>query len=528
MDDTGLPKVIKERSEMMASVMCKLEPGVNTYSNFTYLGRFPVPPVPRVARCEAPITSFVNYIEDISWFESNMSDLVVAKNTVQTLDASVRKMDVLPTRDYLNCSLFPRVIDFVSKKFEQALTQTSMSIEQVFASMEMDKATGYVLRQNGYKKKHQVVSTGVWRSFLDLDLIQEIPIWLACGKEREYLFRNDYVVNKKQRTFIIEPFELLFQHKLIYGHQSEGMKNTWWSAYGLNPYEGGVNRMAKRLKGFKRFTMFDVIRYDRKFPHMRSVFEIKNTFAPWSPFRDWVTENCCKSRVVLPNGDFIEKDWGNNSGSGSTTVDNIIGMAICIVHFLLRLGVKEDEIDNYVDAFLFGDDVVMGDSIDIDDETFKEVLVETFRMYGFEFDPIVISHDLRDMEFLGFQFQEHEGNWIPKYNLGVLSFGFIHNHDTIDKLAEISKFGSIMLMSAGHGEFIYNRFRNNLINCLMNFDDERVKFLKINNFAGVPTFNETMRWYLGLESFMGDFYVFLSFTNSFTEVEGVQKKYEES
>lgn len=513
---------------MVASVMSKLDVNaINSYTNFTYIGRFPTPPIPRVARYEAPITSFKSVFNDYNWFEREMSDLVVAKNTVKTLDKSVRKMDVIPTRDYLECSYFPRVIEFVADNFREALTQTSMSIDECFSSMDMDKATGYILRQNGYKKKYQVISQGVWRQFLDLGLIKEIPLWLASGKEREYLFRSDYVEDEKQRTFIIEPFELLFHKKIIYGNQNTGMKNAWWSAYGINPYEGGVNRMARRLLKFKRFTMFDIIRYDRKFPHMRNVFSIRNRFIPESPFRDWVTENSCKSRVVLPNGDCIEKDWGNNSGSGTTTGDNIIGMAIPIVHFLLRLGVKEEEINQMVDAFLFGDDVVMGDNLDIPDDLFREELERTFRLYGFEFDPLVVSHSLSDMEFLGFKFEKYNGMWIPKYNLGVLSFGFIHNHDQIDKIAEISKFGSIMLMSAGHGEVIYNKFRDELINVLCNYNDERVKFLKFNNFAGVPSFEETMRWYLGLESSSGDFYIFLSFVNSM-EVDGVQMNYEES
>jgi len=508
---------------MVDSVMKNLGTGRNTYEYFTYIGRFNVMKTPYYVDYEAPVTSFKEDFEDFHWFESRMADLVVAKNTVQTLDLSVRKMDIKPMRVYEEDPYYPRAIEYVAAKFARALTQPSMSLEECFGSMDMTKATGFILRENGYKKKHQVVTSGVWRQFLDEGLIQEIPLWLAHGKEREYLLRSNYVGNKKQRTFIIEPFELLFHHKIIYGKQSEGMKNVWWSAYGMNPYEGGVNRMANVLKRYRRFTMFDIIRYDRKFPHMRAVFEIKNRFAPNSPFRAWVTENCCKSRVVLPNGDVIEKDWGNNSGSGSTTVDNIIGMAICIVHFLLRLGVSEEEIEHQLDAFLFGDDVVMGDSIDVDDELFKLMLVDTFSMYGFEFDPLVVSHSLSDMQFLGFQFQEYEGGYIPKYDLGILTFGFIHNHDRIDKMAEISKFGSILLMSAGHGEDVYNKFRGEFINCLCNFKDERVKFLKHDNFAGVPTYSETIRWYLGLECSNSGFYIFYSLINSM-EVDGVQNE----
>lgn len=495
---------------MLSSVMSKLEPGVNTYKCFTYLGRFPSPNIPLFSKYEAPKTSFQAYFDDFDWFVKEAADLVVAKNTLETLDISVRKMDNPVTREYLKCPLFPEALKIVSSRFATGLTQPSMSIEEVFQSMEMDKATGYVLRQSGYKKKYQVVANSIYIDFLNANIMEEIPIWLACGKEREYLYRIDYIGAKKQRTFIVEPFELLFHHKLIYGHQSEGMKGVWWSAYGINPYEGGANRLARRLLKHKRKTMGDVVRYDRLFPHMREVFEIKNQFLADNPFMKWVTDNCCTSRVVLPNGDFIEKSWGNNSGSGSTTIDNIIGMAIVIVHAALRLGVTDEELDDLVDSILFGDDFVIGDSLNISDALWESNLRETFDLYGFKFDPLIISNNIEDMSFLGFGFKEWNGSYIPRYELGVLAFGYVHSHDNIDKIAEISKFGSLLLMSAGLGEVIFNKFRNELINCLSNFNDKRVMFLKANDFAGVPTFDQTINWYLGHESMNGSFFNFLT------------------
>jgi hypothetical protein len=499
-DLTGVPKHRRTRSEMLASVWSKLTPGVNTYNHFSYLGRFPSSQMPKVVNCEAPMSASSAYFSDLNWFTEKQADLVVAKNAVDTLDISVRKMDMPVTRDYLQCPLYSRSLEVVLEKFRAALTQTSMSVDEVLDSIEMDKATGYILRQNGYKKKYEVILKGIHSDFFDVSLLQEKPIWLACGKEREFLYRQDYMGAKKQRTFIVEPFELLFQHKLIYGHQQEGMKNTWWSAYGFNPYEGGTTVLANRLNKHKRKTMFDVVRYDRLFPHMRDVFAIKNVCLPDSPFKQWVTDNCCDSYVVLPSGDLVFKTWGNNSGSGSTTVDNIIGMAICLVHFLLRLGVSEQQIDALVEACLFGDDVVLTDDVDVPDSVWKSELIATFALYGFKFDPLVVSNNLEDMSFLGFSFSSHGNMWFPKYDLGTLAFGFTHNHNTMDRYAEISKMCSLLLMSAGHGEDIFNKFREELINSLINCDDKRLSFLKVNQFAGVPTYVQTIQWYSGYES----------------------------
>jgi len=213
-----------------------------------------------------------------------------------------------------------------------------------------------------------------------------------------------------------------------------------------------------------------------------------------------VTNNRCKSRVVLPCGDFIEKDWGNNSGSGSTTVDNIIGMAIVLVHLFLRLGVPEHLINDMVFAYLFGDDVVMGDNVDVSDEVFTAAVVETFGLYGFILDPLVISNDLADMEFLGFKFQKIGAFWVPKYDLGTLCFGYTHGHGKMSTASEISKFASILLMSAGHGECVYNKFRNELINVLVNVNDKDLNYLKLNDFRAIPMYNACINWYCGLES----------------------------
>jgi len=526
-----VPKHRKTRSEMLAGVMRGLGSGINTYDHFTYLGRFPAAQLPRVAKFEAPLISFHDRFDDLQWFVDQSSDLVVAKNTLATLDLSVRKMDQKPSRAFLETENHYRAVDLVAEMFEPGLRQTGMTLSEALEDMDMDKATGYVLRQSGYKKKYQVVATGVYLDFLNKDMLKEIPIWLASGKEREYLYRSDYVDKKKQRTFIIEPFELLLHHKLVYGKQNEGMKNIWWSAYGLNPYEGGVNGMAQNLLRFKRFTMLDVIRYDRKFPHMKAVFDIRDKFIADSPFRQWVRDNCIKSRVVLPNGDFIEKDWGNNSGSGTTTGDNILGMAICIAHTLFDLGLDEKQVKELVFSYLFGDDVVIGDNCTwISNEEWEKGFRTTFALYGFEFDPFVMSDDLKKMSFLGFSFaQTNTGFWVPKYDLGVLTFGFIHNHDTIDGFAEISKCISLMLMSAGHGEIVYNKFRSEVVNILCNYSDNRVNFLKFNNFSGVPTYAEAYSWYLGLESSINcDFLVFLKQYGNLMEVDGVQKLYGDS
>jgi len=272
----GLPKHRLSREEMLANVLDKLKLGHNSYEHFTYLGRLPVPPIGGSPSIEAPVSKFLRYFDDLDWFLAEAADLVVAKNSVETLDVSVRKMDKLVCRKYLECPFYEPSIKIVLENFAPGLVVPFMSLDGAIRSIDQSKASGFVWRYNGLKKKWQCVKTGLFLDFLNFDILDTIPVWMACGKEREFLFRGDYVDLLKQRTFIVEPYELLLNGKIVYGNQSEAMKGCWWSAYGVNPYQGGVNVMATKLNKFRRKTMFDVKGYDRLFPHLRDVFRIKN------------------------------------------------------------------------------------------------------------------------------------------------------------------------------------------------------------------------------------------------------------
>jgi hypothetical protein len=399
--------------------------------------------------------------------------------------------------------IFLGALKIVDEKFSDILRSSFFNIEETIKSIDWSKAPGFIETKSGFRKKYDLLMNGYISEFFCFpEVINEIPIWKASGKEDEWLTVEEYMEEFKQRTFIIEPICLLFHHKRIYGRQVENFKNFWWSAYGFNPYEGGVHDMAQRLLKFKRKFKFDGKKWDRMFPHLQEVFNLKNKYLPDDPFKAWVTEHNVNSHVVFPNGDFVYKTWGNNSGSGSTTMDNILGMAICLVHSYLRLTHGDMSIfDNNekVFAFLFGDDVVGGDNLDYTDQEVERVVRETFGLYGIELDPYQASENLEDMDFLGFTFAQVRGYWIPVYNKSKLMHSFLYNLKRMENDGEVSKILSLLIMSLGHGEDFYTELSNIVKTILVNVDTELSLLLRENNWSMFPTYDGLFHWYVGLE-----------------------------
>jgi hypothetical protein len=246
--------------------------------------------------------------------------------------------------------------------------------------------------------------------------------------------------------------------------------------------------------------MLDGVKWDRIFAMMSYVYKIRVVCIPPDPHLNWVVKNSINSYVLLPNGDVVYKTWGNNSGSGTTTGDNILGMTYCVSHSFYELGCTTQQINEFV-VYLFGDDVMLSHNIpeDISDDQIEDAFRRTFSLYGVELDPFVSGRDLSQFTFLGFSFAKFEDYWVPKYPVSRLAFAFLHEHDASKPIAEISKMCSLMLMSAGNGPDIFNMFRDALLEVVINVDIAITKLLRCNNFAAVPTFTQVVDWYCGLE-----------------------------
>jgi hypothetical protein len=483
---------------MRAKVFATLSSGNNTYEYFEYLGRFPAQLEPSQVEYELGKSIAHAYCDpsELELFKLTAGDFVISKSTRETLDISVRKMDRRPIYAFRDCPFFDKAVNVLQTMFEDALEQPVLSHDEVLATMDMTKAVGFVETRCGYRAKRTYFDHGHASELLEPELLEETPVWKVSGKV-EKLTRKEYVLDQKQRTFIIEPVELLYHHKRIFGGQNAGMKMHGWSYYGFNPFNGGVGELAEKLSRHKRKFMFDGKSWDRVASWMGEIWKVRTRLAPDDPFKNWVVYHVVNSCLVLPNGDFVRKTWGNNSGSATTTGDNILGMALIIIHAILRLPGANESWLELVDCALFGDDAVAGDSLPVSDEVLRKTIEDTFALYGVTLDPFVISEDLEDMEFLGFKFSYQSGQWIPKYPASTISVTVLSNYHNMDIDGEVGKLYSALIMSAGNGEEYFNSLSNVLNQILYKVDTTLTRELRKH---GTPTYHEVIQWYIGGES----------------------------
>jgi len=496
-------------------VMSTLRESDSTYDAFVLLGRFVLGATyehsPNV-ECEVGKLAKTYIVDNYDKIKSWRGDFVVSKSTKELLDISVRKMDVKPEYRFRSNVMYKKILYWLDHYWRDALKQSHMSPTEVLNSIDMDKAAGFVLRQNGIKKKGEYFFKGGLTQIVDKAIMNEKMLWYAVGK-LEKKRRAKYIIEKSLRTFIVQPSAGVYHHKRIYGKQGMAMKGFWWSAYGMNPFEGGVARLAAELNKFKYKFMWDAIRWDRIAEWMNEIYDLRDKYVNDDDFRAWVRENVINSFVVLPNGDLIYKRWGNNSGSAQTTPDNILGMSYIMLAIFAAIVNGDDymmeHINDFMFAKMFGDDVVGSFTVSgVTADSFMEQAIETFQEFNIKLDPILVSENLEDMSFLGFDFKNDETyGWVPKFNLEVLANSFLFNVESIEPEGEISKLVTIMLMSAGNGEKIFNTFRDATLEVLLNFQCKMGSDIMRH---GLPNYEETMSWYCGYEGSQSTFFNFFS------------------
>jgi len=474
-----------------------------------YLGTVPTQPQPLAAKCEMQKSVVFEYTsaEFQEFCHQHAGDYVVSNSTADHLDRSIRKVDAPVCHKFRDDPHFVEALSFVQDMFDVCFRAPEMEPYRILDEVVMDSSAGVIFAQMGLPKKGDVIRANLHNSEFSSPDFDKDVIWKVSGKVEPRL-RSDYVGEKKQRTFIIEPFDHLWHTKREYGMQNVAMKNHGWSAYGFNPYEGGVNRLAHLLAEHDRHIMLDGKGWDRILPHMREVYALRNLYKKPSPLLDWTYRNLICSILVCPNGDVIYKEWGNNSGSGNTTCDNILAMSICLSHVYLYLGYTPEEIRSNVFVAVFGDDVVASDSFGCSDEELEAAYHHVFtNLYGVVLDPFVITRSICDLTFLGFAFAKYHDWYIPCYPLSKLCASAKGNVKGMTVDGELGKLTSLMLMSAGHGKAVFDFFRNAVLDVISHSESDFCNQLRLLDLDKVvPTFYVVIGWYVGWEGIhMGSF-----------------------
>jgi hypothetical protein len=477
------------------------------YNHLEVLGRCglisPLPAgLPSLNRAKSNLfTKLPNNVREL--LKQQAGDFYPVYGTLDNVRISIAKMDREPVRLYEQDPYFEPAVDYVYDMLNPAFRQTRiLTTEEVLPTIEMGASAGQPYGYYGIRTKRDFYSCPECVEHLfDPHIFQSRPVWKIVPK-REWLEASE-IMSGKVRTFIVPPVPVVHWGKIIYGHQSELLKMYEWSAYGFNPYQGGTDLLAQTLLRNNLFLMYDVKGWDRLLPILEMVYELRNDYIPdkYIEAYTWLTECMVRSFLLMPDGIIFFKGWGNNSGSPNTTTDNIIAHMFIFALFLFRL--YKGDMSRIVKAVcrLFGDDNVsslpeVDEGVDV-----EAVLVETFALFGLTLDPILVTRNIEDLEFLGFSFKREMGRFIPKYKVSRLAASFVYDIDKgVTVTTTIQKAWSLTVMSAGSGREVYQTFATALMFYYQMCEGRQDTTIRAYLEMGVPTYEEVMSFYLGLES----------------------------
>lgn len=439
---------------------------------------------------------------------SRAGEFYCSKPSIKAIDKSIKKMDV-GRIFYEDTPHWDQACDLVWEKVGALFKLHSrfMGLEELYTTFDLTTASGIPWVKMGLRTKADCLGSSVfWAYFVESVTSHRPPLWRVSYKH-EWLASSD-LDEGKGRTFIIPPFHYLLLQKMCFQSQNSALKNFWWSAYGFNPYMGGTDRLAKSLLVENRFMYYDVRGWDRILQVMQDVYDLRleYLYPRVNPLLlEWVSYYAINSYLVLPDGTLIYKEWGNNSGSGNTTTDNILGHMLILATALLEL-YEDPCVVMKIIAVIFGDDNLTALPYhSFSNEEIEEVVRGVFKSFGFDLDPFKITDNLEECSFLGFEFVQHPLGWIPKYNMGRIVSSFCY---TIEKgisiQKSISRAWSLTVMSAGDEE-VFKDLSEALYEYLAFQQDSTDPIVKSFVQMGVPTYEACINFFLGLECSLGLF-----------------------
>lgn len=428
--------------------------------------------------------------------------------TRNSVALSVKKMDSPTSVLFRDHPHWDRVKERVFDRYCDILNQPVMGSEEIYAELSLDASSGQPWSALGFKKKRDFFANQQCTEYLEGYLSKipdQPPLWKVAPKTEWYALSD--IVNQKVRTFIVPPVHFLYTQKKYFGKQNYAMKEVNRSAYGFNPYSGGVNRYAQALLKNKVFACWDVKGWDRLLPILKDVYELRVSHfheTEHISYAKWVAAHTCESHLLLPDGSVVWKDHGNNSGSGNTTTDNILAHELIFELVLIDLYGDEEYFDiacNEVTCFIFGDDIVASFPYLPRGKDFEATVKNTYLLFGLLLDPFKLSFDLRDMEFLGFHFHcLSDGNWVPKFNAERLVTSFCYciekNHDLG---ASLSKAFTLTVMMAGANRDLFDVMRMALSYYRHLYRDHTDPVVHSYVCEEPPTYDDCINFYLGYE-----------------------------
>lgn len=454
-----------------------IRPGTpnRNYVGLQYLGKLPV---------TAKFNSDVKYSMSINRFTKYMGDhmyplkehagdeYVVVKPTLASMNTVIKKWDTRNPVNY-NDKFHWYGFTYLHMQYGSLCYDPIAHSEEISEYVNWTTSGGFpsnMFRFNNRLELQQDPNYQEWEEKEVSTLESNFgPAVYTASNKIEFKKRVEVVEDNKMRKFQIPPHHLL-KMQLKFGKRiSLRMKGYKWSAYGFNPYSGGVHKLALALLQKRIRLIYDVSGWDMLLPILNDVHKFitaHNGFEDFSELEKlqyaWMVENTVNHIIKLFDGDVVRKCYGNPSGSGTTTRDNILAHVVIVASLLAKAYydkfgmLPSQELLNRQVVQLFGDDSILGLDEEFDSVLKEGFIAEHFKSYGMtlKFLKGGYDHPLEDLTFLGFSFVKIKGFWYPKYDTIRLATAAVYNSpNNKTREAFITRLFILTLMSFASEEY---------------------------------------------------------------------------
>jgi hypothetical protein len=411
--------------------------------------------------------------------------------TRKTIMSSMMKCDVKPIKNLQRPDLFDQVINDLKYAFEPHFNTGP----DFMPSFTMASSSAFPFPQISNCKTKEDILSKPWFHSEYVDNPFDKTTWWRAIPKHEFLTIYDIKVNGKIRTFMPAPLHLLYWQKTFFGPQDENLKNQnpMGIRYGIDFHHGGFDNLIKShyylrcldpIKDLYElvFMECDISGWDRRLSVMKEIYEIRTAFIKCpSEFRSklaWTIKNVLESKILLPNGDVVQKVGASNcSGSGTTTTDNCIGHVIINEYadalmkaIMCDSAFEYTEMDFKTWCDIYGDDILKSFSIKLwdflkDGSFIKELYLQ--------FNMIVKDSAFRvqkgpiGMTFLGAKVVLFDNYFLPAYCSDRIYTALCLNIEDPGKSPDVEATKAYSLMMLAWNDIpLFNAIREYLLNML--------------------------------------------------------------
>jgi hypothetical protein len=401
-------------------------------------------------------------------------------------------------------------LEFFEHYYKSIMVDCIGTSEEICSLIDWTKSPGWPHTYFGFRTKEELVSALSQTMFSDR--VGTLAIHNVAGKVE--FKKLEEIEQDKIRCFQIPSFELLYSQLKFGKRISLRLMNFHWSYYGFNPYKGGFDKLANRLLLKQYRGCYDVSGWDKFLPLLPEIYAILKRNLGKISEEDldefmWCARYTCEFLLKTMNGNVFRKTYGNASGSGCTTRDNIFGHIIIFASGLYKAFVqKQGYSPHFSDVYdqlvsIYGDDNVYAVDEEFSYMCDKDFLSGHLSTYGLKLKFFFggLNCDLHTLSFLGASFKWFNNRWYPLYDVERLATTMLYERNHLNLGQHLGKAFTLMVMSRPSDKFdVFYRAYETLVNSEKvqnNCDDPTVRRYAS---VGLPEISLIDAFYCGSES----------------------------